>query len=104
MTQKLTRAIAVLVGVFAVMTVNGGAVEASVNQAAGTPAGWQIEPDGAPQAAIAEADGCASSTTFPAPRAVTAVGIKAVRLLGGSVSGSGGPCTTVVEYPLTHRG
>ena len=59
-TQKLMLAIAVLVGAFAVMSLSGGAVEASTNQATGTPAGWQMELDGAPQAAIAKADVCAS--------------------------------------------
>lgn len=101
-TQKLMLVIAVLVGLFAVMTVSGGAVEASTKQAAGTPAGWQMELDAAPQAAIAKADVCTSSTTFDAPGAVTAVGIETGGLLGGSDPQSGGSCQTVVECTLTH--
>ncbi len=86
------------------MTVSGGATEASTNQAAGTPAGWQMELDGAAQAAIAKADVCASSTTFDAPGAVTTVGIETGGLLGNSAPESGEPCQTVVECTLTHWG
>lgn len=63
-----------------------------------------MELDGAPQAAIANPDVCASSTTFHAPGAVTAVGIETGGLLGGSAPESGGPCQTVVECTLTPWG
>lgn len=103
LTRKLMLGIAVLIGAFAMITVTGGSVEAATSSPDGA-SNWQMEIDGEPKAAVTEADTCVSSTIFHSPMALTAVGIDAMGLLGGSAPESGGPCQVVVECTLTHWG
>ena len=83
LTGKLMLGMAVLIGAFAVMTVIGGSIEAATTSAGGT-SNWEMELAGEPQAAVAAADICESSTIFRAPKALTTVGTDSTGLVDGS--------------------
>lgn len=102
-TRKLMLCAAVFLGAFALVVVMGGSIEAATTSSGGT-LNWEMELDGEPQASVAEADACESSTIFHAPMAATTAGADAMGLFGGAPPETGGPCQTVVECTLTHWG